>query len=63
MDSWFPILVLFCGIFLQAALQTPGAAEKIARLHPLPGSYARMDKVSWIFISVGSLWQIQNLLV
>lgn len=63
MDSWFPLLVLFCGVFLQASLQVPGAAEKIARMHPIPNSYRRMDITSWIFISVGSLWQIQNLLV
>ena len=63
MDTWFPYIVLFCGIFLQLSLQVPGAAEKIARLHPVPGSFQRMDATSWIFIIVGSLWGIQGLLV
>jgi len=63
MDAWFPFLVLFCGIFLQTALQMPGAAEKINSIHPVPGSYRRMDAASWVFIIVGSLWGIQDLLV
>ena len=63
MDSWFPILVLFCGVFLQASLMLPEAKEKIERFHPIPGSYVRMDLASWVFIIVGSLWELQNLLV
>lgn len=63
MDIWFPLIVLFCGVFLQLALQVPGAIEKITRMHPIPNSAARMDYTSWIFIIVGSLWEIQNLLV
>lgn len=63
MDAWFPSLVLFCGIFLQISLQVPGAAEKIARYHPLPGSFNRIDATSWVFIIVGSLWGLQDLLV
>lgn len=63
MDTWFPFLVLFSGLFVQASLQVPGAAAKIRRYHPIPGSYTRMDRASWLFIIVGSLWGIQNLLV
>lgn len=63
MDAWFPAIVLFCGVFLQLALQVPDAAEKIARIHPIPGSFQRMDRASWIFIIVGSLWGLQDLLV
>lgn len=63
MDIWFPIVVLFAGCFLQLALQLPGSKEKIQEFHPLPNSWERMDKTSWIFIIVGCLWEIQNLLV
>ena len=63
MDTWFPLLVLFCGLFLQCALQMPGAFEKIQRFHPIPHSVARMDRASWLFIIVGGLWGLQNLLV
>ena len=63
MDTWFPLLALFCGLFLQISLQTPDAVRRIARYHPIPGSFRRMDRVSWILIIVGSLWEIQNLLV
>jgi hypothetical protein len=63
MEAWFPAIVLFCGVFLQLALQTPKAAEKIAEIHPIPGSYQRIDVTSWVFIIVGSLWGLQDLLV
>jgi hypothetical protein len=63
MDTWFPLLALFSGLFLQASLLTPGAARKLARIHPIPGSFRRIDRVSWILIIAGSLWEIQNLLV
>ncbi len=61
MDTWFPILMLFCGLFLQLALQVPNAREKIAKMHPIPDSFRRMDRVSWVLIIVGSLWDAQNL--
>ena len=63
MDAWFPLIALFTGLFLQLSLQTPQAARKLAELHPIPGSFARMDRVSWILIIAGSLWEIQNLMV
>ena len=63
MDAWFPSIVLFCGVFLQLSLQTPRAAEMIARFHPIPGSFRRMDHTSWLFIIVGALWGFQDLLV
>lgn len=63
MDVWFPLLALFCGLFLQLSLQTPDAAKHLARMHPIHGSFERMDRVSWILIIVGSLWELQNLLV
>lgn len=59
----FPFIVLFTGLFLQASLQLPQAEEKITSMHPIPGSFQRMDAASWIFIIVGSLWGIQELLV
>lgn len=61
MDDWFPLIALFTGLFLQLSLQTPNAARQIRRLHPISGSYARMDRVSWMLIIVGSLWEIQIL--
>lgn len=63
MDMWFPIVVLFCGIFLQLSLQTSNAARNLEKIHPIPGSLQRMDRVSWIFIIVGSLWEFQNLVL
>jgi hypothetical protein len=63
MDVWFPLVALFSGIFLQLSLQVPEAEEKIARLHPIRGSFQRMDRVSWILIIAGALWEIQNLLI
>lgn len=63
LDLWFPIVLLFSGCFLQLSLQVPGAAEHIQRMHPIAGSFKRMDRMSWIFIIVGTLWQAQNLLV
>jgi hypothetical protein len=63
MDDWFPLIALFTGLFLQAALQTPQAVRRLARIHPIPGSYRRMDRVSWILIIAGSLWELQSLLV
>lgn len=62
-DIWFPLVALFCGLFLQLSLLSPGAARKLARLHPIPGSVRRMDRISWVLIIAGSLWEIQNLLV
>lgn len=62
MDEAFPFLVLACGLILRAALAVPGAREKIERMHPLPDSHARMDKASWVFLSVGCLWGLQHLL-
>jgi len=63
MDDWFPLLALFTGLFLQASLQAPQAAKRIQQIHPVAGSFARMDRVSWILIIAGSLWEIQNLMV
>ncbi len=63
MDTWIPLLALFCGLFLQAALMTPMAEQKIEQFHPIPGSFRRMDRMSWILIIAGSLWEIQNLLI
>lgn len=63
MDAYFPFVLLFCGVFLQLALQVPEAAEKIAKMHPIPDSFRRMDRASWLFIIVGSLWGLQDLLV
>ena len=63
MDAWFPTLVLFCGLFLQGSLQVPEARAKIAKYHPIPDSFRRMDAASWLFIIVGSLWGLQDLLV
>lgn len=63
MDLWFPLIALFCGLFLQVALQLPNAEQSIERIHPVPGSYRRMDRISWILIIAGSLWEIQNLVV
>jgi hypothetical protein len=63
MDLWFPIIALFCGLFLQVSLQMPEAARNLEKIHPIPGSLQRMDRVSWVLIIVGSLWELQNLLV
>jgi hypothetical protein len=63
LDTWFPLIALFSGLFLQISLQMPQAEKQFAKLHPIPGSYARMDRMSWILIIVGSLWSLQNLLV
>jgi hypothetical protein len=63
MDDLFPLIALFCGLFLQLSLQMPQAAQKIQRMHPIADSYARMDRTSWILIIAGSLWEIQNLMV
>lgn len=63
LDAWFPLIALFCGLFLQLSLLTPQAARNVRRLHPLRSGLRRMDRVSWILIIVGSLWEIQNLLV
>jgi hypothetical protein len=63
MDDWFPLIALFCGLFLQVSLQMPQAARRVTQFHPVAGSYARMDRVSWILIIAGSLWEIQNLMV
>lgn len=63
MDLWFPLIALFCGLFLQLSLQMPNAREQIARIHPIPGSFQRMDRMSWVLIIVGTLWELQNLLV
>lgn len=63
MDTWFPIVVMFCGIFLQLSLQMPNAAKNLERVHPIPGSLQRMDRMSWLFIIVGSLWGLQNLML
>jgi hypothetical protein len=63
MDTWIPLLALFSGLFLQLALMTPQAEQKVARMHPIPGSFERMDRMSWLLIIAGSLWEIQNLLV
>jgi hypothetical protein len=62
-DLWFPLISLFCGLFLQTALLQPGMARKLAQFHPLPGSLRRIDHMSWVLIIVGALWEIQNLLV
>jgi len=48
---------------LQLALMTPEAEQKIERIHPIPGSFQRMDRISWVLIIVGCLWELQNLLV
>lgn len=61
MDLWFPLVALFCGLFLQLALQLPDAERNIQRFHPVPGSFRRMDRMSWILIIAGSLWELQNL--
>jgi hypothetical protein len=58
-----PLVALFCGLFLQLALMTPEAEQKMERFHPIPGSYRRIDRISWILIIAGSLWELQNLLV
>lgn len=63
LDLWFPLIALFSGLFLQLFLAQPGAARKLARFHPIPGSLRRIDRMSWILIIAGSLWEIQNLLV
>ncbi len=63
MDSWFPLVALFSGLFLQLSLQMPEAERRIDRFHPIPGSVKRIGRVSWILIIAGALWQIQNLLV
>ncbi len=63
MDTWIPLMALFCGLFLQVALMTPQAEQRVERLHPIPGSYRRMDRMSWILIIAGSLWALQNQLV
>lgn len=63
MDLWFPIIALFSGLFVQLSLQMPHAARNLEKIHPIPGSLQRMDRVSWILIIVGSLWELQNLLV
>ncbi|MGZ3652521.1 MAG: hypothetical protein ACXVB9_05645 [Bdellovibrionota bacterium] len=63
LDVWFPLIALFSGLLLQISLQMPQAEQRLAKLHPIPGSYARMDRMSWILIIVGSLWALQNLLV
>ena len=62
-DLWFPLVALFCGLFLQLSLAQPGLARRLARSHPLPGSLRRIDRMSWVLIIAGSLWEIQNLLV
>lgn len=62
-DLVFPLVALFCGLFLQLSLAQPGFARKLARTHPLPGSLRRIDRVSWMLIIAGSLWELQNLLV
>lgn len=62
-DLWFPLLAMFCGIFLQLSLQVPQAQQKIERFHPVPGSFRRIDRISWILIIAGSLWELQNLVV
>ena len=63
MDTWFPLLALFTGLFFQVLLLKPGFARAFAKAHPIPGSLRRVDRVSWILIIAGSLWEIQNLLV
>lgn len=63
MDLWFPLVALFCGLFLQLALQLPDAERSIQRYHPVPGSFRRMDRMSWILIIAGSLWELQNLVI
>jgi hypothetical protein len=63
LDAWFPLIALFSGLFLQLSLQRPGAARAFAKLHPIPGSLRRVDRMSWILIIAGSLWELQNLLV
>lgn len=63
MDDWFPFVVLFLGLFLQLALQGPEAARRLERIHPIPGSYQRIDRVSWILIIAGTLWGIQVLVI
>jgi len=61
-DYWFPFVALFSGLFIQLALLSPQAERRIERYHPIPGSYRRMDRMSWVLITVGFLWAIQNLL-
>ena len=63
LDLCFPLIALFCGLFFQLALSRPGLARKLARAHPIKDSLRRIDRMSWILIIVGSLWEIQNLLV
>ncbi len=63
MDLWFPIILAAVGCFLQFTLQNPRRREAFVRLHPISGSLERVDRMSWLFIIVGSLWELQNLLV
>jgi hypothetical protein len=62
MDLFFPILVLWCGLFIQLALQQKDAKVWIEKHHPVPNSYKRMDLSSWLFIIVGALWSGQLLI-
>jgi hypothetical protein len=63
MEIWFPHIVLFCGLYLQLSLQFKDSAVFIKKHHPIRGSYERIDKISWIFITVGFLWGLQDLLL
>lgn len=61
MEQWFPVVVILSGALLRLAFLVPDAEEKLARYHPIPGSYARIRRMSWVFLIVGGFWQFQNL--
>jgi hypothetical protein len=63
MDIWFPWLVVISGLILVLPMQSEKLRAKARSIHPLGKSGEKMEAQGWLFIIVGCLWCLQNLLV
>ena len=51
------------GAYLKIALLFPEVQAKFAKVHPFPNSVRRVNRVAILFLIVGALWGLQDLLL
>ncbi len=62
MDHYFPWILLASGAYLKITMLIPELRAKFAEFHPFPNSVRRVNRVAVLFLIVGGLWGLQELL-
>jgi hypothetical protein len=63
MDHYFPWILLATGAYLKIVMLVPELREKFAAVHPLPNSIRRVNRAAVLFLIVGALWGLQDLIL